>query len=47
VLNGPAFDAVLRQEAQRWLTVRTNDGRIQADLPGVLARGALRAVPVR
>jgi putative restriction endonuclease len=28
VLNGPEFDAVLRREAQRWLTVRTNDGQV-------------------
>lgn len=45
VLNGAEFDAALRREAQRWLTVRTNDGRLQTDLPGVPARGAPRAVP--
>jgi putative restriction endonuclease len=28
VINGPEFDAVLRMEAQRWLTVRTNDGQV-------------------
>lgn len=26
MLIGPEFDSVLRREAQRWLTVRTNDG---------------------
>ncbi|WP_433274661.1 HNH endonuclease [Pseudonocardia xinjiangensis] len=28
MINGPEFDAVLRREAQRWLTVRTNDGQV-------------------
>ncbi|GAA1256305.1 HNH endonuclease [Pseudonocardia aurantiaca] len=28
MLIGPEFDAVLRREAQRWLTIRTNDGQL-------------------
>jgi putative restriction endonuclease len=27
-MGGPEFDAVLRREAQRWLTIRTNDGQV-------------------
>ncbi|HXV92924.1 MAG TPA: HNH endonuclease [Pseudonocardia sp.] len=28
MLSGASFDAVVRREAQRWLTVRTNDGQL-------------------